>query len=86
MKQIKSADELQSGHWYLIKTENDSYSVFFENTKKYTGRPGVCFFGLSIKGRLAWFCNRYDLWDVVNRRAGVKVFLDLDKELNNERF
>lgn len=86
MKQIKSADELQSRCWYLIETETGSYSVFFENTKKYTGRPGACFFGLSIKGRLAWFCNRYDLWDAVNQKHNVKVFLDSSKELNNERF
>lgn len=80
MKQIKSEDELQSGHWYLIETENRSYSVYFENTKTYTGSPGVCFFGLSIKGKLAWFCNRNDLWDAVNQKRNVKVFLDSNKE------
>lgn len=80
MKQIKSADELQSGHWYLIRTETNTYSVFFENTKKYTGNPGVCFFGLSVKGKLAWFCNRNDLWDAVNQKRNVKVFLDSSKE------
>lgn len=80
MKQINSADELQSGHWYLITTETESYSVFFENTKKYAGRPGACFFGLSIRGRLAWFCNRYDLWDAVNQKHDAKVFLDPSKE------
>lgn len=80
MKQINSADELQSSHWYLITTETEAYSVFFENTKKYTERPGACFFGLSIKGRLAQFCNRYDLWDAVNQKQDVKVFLDSNKE------